>query len=296
MKKLFIAIPILLLAAACNKQTAQVQPVSPSASQGGLAQNQQMKGIVVEQPVMNQEVQLPITVKGYLDGQGWSAFEGVAGNVQVFDANNKAVSEIAPLQITGDWMKFPAYFEATVGDREMMSHLATQTGVLVFKSEEEKDGSNIEEFRLPIKFANSQTANWKTYSSAQYGFKVNIPADWIVESNSQGLTFVSASTKQKQDENAKNCTAENQYKNCMSDGVPSELSFYNVAGSKTDIQPGSLKTQTINSIKWTTFIGLGMIETQMYEADLNGKVYVFNLTNIDASIFNKILSSFQIIK
>jgi len=148
----------------------------------------------------------------------------------------------------------------------------------------------------PQATSTNETASWQTYTSAQYGFKINIPADWTAESNNQGLTFVSAATKQKQEENAKNCTAENQYKNCMSDGIPPELNFYNVAGSKTDIQPGSLKTEVVNGIAWSSFIGLGMNETQVYEANLNGKVYAFNLTGIDIPTFNKILSSFQIIK
>jgi len=115
------------------------------------------QGITIEQPTMNQEVQLPITVKGYINGNGWTAFEGVSGSVQVFDANNKVVSERVPLQATTDWMKPIVYFETSVGDREMMSNLATQTGVLVFKSEEVKDESNVKEFRLPIKFAKPAT-------------------------------------------------------------------------------------------------------------------------------------------
>lgn len=114
---------------------------------------QQMKGIVIEQPTINMEVKLPIIVRGYINGNGWAAFEGVAGSVQVFDANNKAVSERKPLQATTDWMKFPVYFETTVGDRQTMSNLETQNGFLVFKSEEAKDESNAKEFRLPIRFA-----------------------------------------------------------------------------------------------------------------------------------------------
>jgi len=110
------------------------------------------KGIVVQQPVLNQEVQLPITVKGYINGNGWTAFEGVAGSVQVFDANNKAVSNRVPLNATNDWTQSTVYFETTVGDREMMSHLATQGGVLVFKSENARGDEYGKEFRLPIKF------------------------------------------------------------------------------------------------------------------------------------------------
>src|ERR1700686_3674257 len=93
------------------------------------------QGIVVEQPLINQEIQLPVTVKGYINGNGWNAFEAVAGSVQVFDANGKAISDRVPLKATTDWMQPTVHFETIVGDREMMNNLATQTGVLVFKNE-----------------------------------------------------------------------------------------------------------------------------------------------------------------
>lgn len=149
---------------------------------------QQVQGIVIEQPAKNQEVQLPIIVKGYINGNGWSAFEGVAGSVQVFDANNKAISNRVPLQAIGEWMQPVVHFEATVGDREIMSHLATQTGILVFKSEEAKDDSIAKEFRLPIKFANNQTANWKTHSSSDFSLKY--PTIWYLNTSSTGYITI----------------------------------------------------------------------------------------------------------
>jgi hypothetical protein len=117
------------------------------------ANQQPSQGIVIEQPTINQEVELPITVKGYINGNGWAAFEGVAGSVQVFDANNKAVSERTPLQATTDWMKPIVNFETMVGDRQMMSNLETLTGYLLFRNDNPKgDPNNDKEFRLPIKF------------------------------------------------------------------------------------------------------------------------------------------------
>ncbi len=110
-------------------------------------------GIVIEQPLINQEVQLPITVKGYINGNGWNAFEGVAGSVQVLDANGKAITEKTPLQATTDWMQSVVHFETTIGDANMMNNLATQTGILVFKNENTKgDPANDNEFRVAIKF------------------------------------------------------------------------------------------------------------------------------------------------
>lgn len=111
------------------------------------------QGIVVEQPTINQEVQLPITVKGYINGNGWVAFEGVAGSVQVFDTNDKAVSERTPLQANTDWMQPQVNFETIVGDRQMMSNLEIFTGYLLFRNDNPKgDPNDDKEFRLPIKF------------------------------------------------------------------------------------------------------------------------------------------------
>ena len=154
MKKIFIiTIGILLVAAACNQQAAVQTNSSDTNTPASTQSQQQSQGIVIQQPLTNEAVKLPITVKGYVNGNGWVAFEGVAGSVKVLDANNKVISEVTPLQIKGDWTKFPAYFEATVGDRQMMSNLNTETGVLVFESTNAKDDSVVKEFRLPIKFS-----------------------------------------------------------------------------------------------------------------------------------------------
>src|SRR6266404_5546823 len=48
-------------------------------------------GIVIQSPKPNEVVQFPLIITGYINGNGWTAFEGVAGSVQLFDANNKAI-------------------------------------------------------------------------------------------------------------------------------------------------------------------------------------------------------------
>jgi len=110
------------------------------------------RGIIIQSPRANEVVQLPITVIGYVNDNGWNGFEGEVGSVQVLDRNGKAVSGIEPLTATTDWMKPPVYFKVQVGDRQMMSYLETTTGTLLFKSSVVKDGEVPKEFRLPIKF------------------------------------------------------------------------------------------------------------------------------------------------
>ncbi len=144
-------------------------------------QPSEVVGITIEQPTANQEVQFPLTVKGYINGNGWGAFEGVAGSVQVFDANGNAITDRTPLQATTDWMQRKVSFETTIGDAQTMNNLFTPTGVLVFKNENTKgDPADDKEFRLPIKFANTQTASLKTYTNTTSGIQFQYPNTWQI--------------------------------------------------------------------------------------------------------------------
>jgi len=118
-----------------------------------LYKNQEKSGIIITSPKPNELVKLPISVKGYLTGSGgWFSNEGESGSVQVFDANGKAVSNLEVLKATTNWLVFPTNFEAMVGDRQKMSFLETDTGVLRFRSTGAKDGDVIQTFEVPVKF------------------------------------------------------------------------------------------------------------------------------------------------
>lgn len=109
-------------------------------------------GIVVTSPKPNELVKLPITVHGQINGNGWIANEGETGLVQVFDANGKAISSVAILTATTDWLKLPTSFQTMVGDRQMMSYITTPTGYLKFTSKEEQNGQTQLTFIVPIRF------------------------------------------------------------------------------------------------------------------------------------------------
>ncbi|MFZ2167291.1 MAG: Ser-Thr-rich GPI-anchored membrane family protein [Minisyncoccia bacterium] len=109
-------------------------------------------GIIVNSPKPNDLVTLPITVQGQINGNGWAANEGETGLVQVFDANGKAISSVAILTATTDWLTLPTPFQATVGDRQVMSSITTNTGYLKFTSKAEKNGQIPLTFIVPIKF------------------------------------------------------------------------------------------------------------------------------------------------
>lgn len=111
-----------------------------------------LAGIAVSSPKANELVKLPITVQGMINGRGWSANEGEAGSVEVFDSEGRAISSRAVLKTTTDWRNLPTSFEAMVGDRQMMSNIMTDAGYLKFTSSAEKDGQIPQTLIVPVRF------------------------------------------------------------------------------------------------------------------------------------------------
>lgn len=110
------------------------------------------QGIVVTSIKPNDLVQLPITVEGYLDGRGWVANEGEVGNVEIFDANGKSISNKEIVQTTTNWLTFPTYFKAIVGDRQMMSYITTNSGFVKITGNGAKDGEQVTSLSIPVRF------------------------------------------------------------------------------------------------------------------------------------------------
>jgi len=109
-------------------------------------------GIIVTSIKSDDLVKFPISIEGYLDGQGWTANEGEIGTVEIFDANGKSVSNREVIQTTTDWLKFPTYFKVTVGDRQMMSYIKTDTGFVKIIGSGAKDGEQIKSVSIPVRF------------------------------------------------------------------------------------------------------------------------------------------------
>jgi hypothetical protein len=109
-------------------------------------------GIVITSFKPNDLIKLPLNVEGYSTGNGWAANEGEVGNVEVFDANGKSISNVAVLRSITDWMKYPVYFKASVGDREMMSYIKTDTGTVKFSTSEQKNGASLKTVSIPVRF------------------------------------------------------------------------------------------------------------------------------------------------
>lgn len=130
------------------KATTPVKDSMPTISK----KENYIGGIVITSFKPNDLIKLPLNVEGYLTGNGWAANEGEIGNVEVFDANGKSISNVAILRSITDWMKYPVYFKASVGDREMMSYIKTETGIVKLSTSEQKDGKSLRTVSIPVRF------------------------------------------------------------------------------------------------------------------------------------------------
>ncbi|MFA6458808.1 MAG: peptidoglycan-binding domain-containing protein [Candidatus Paceibacterota bacterium] len=123
------------------------------STSGNVPELQVSSGITVTLPQPNDTVTLPITVGGYVNGNGWSIFEGEVGSAQVFDSAGNPISAVSNLAVSsGSSLKLPAYFQGSVGDRQYMSYINTNTGYIKITSTGAKDGTVLKTVTVPVKF------------------------------------------------------------------------------------------------------------------------------------------------
>ena len=109
-------------------------------------------GIIITSIKPNYLVKLPVTLEGYLDGKGWTANEGEIGIVEIFGSNGRSISNKEIIRTTTDWLIFPTYFKAVVGDRQMMSYVETDSGIVKITSNSQKDGKQPKSLSIPVRF------------------------------------------------------------------------------------------------------------------------------------------------
>lgn len=106
------------------------------------------KGIYILSPREGERTDSFIRVEGYLNGNGWAPFEGLAGRVELLDAGNNVLT-FSTLEIPGNWMQLPVYFRAYL----LFDPKDSKTGTLVFYNE---NASGLEENErklvLPVNF------------------------------------------------------------------------------------------------------------------------------------------------
>lgn len=131
----------------------QGNPSDPQPTIGCGDQNPQPAGgLTVSSPQENATISSPAKISGYVNGDGWTGFEGQVGTVRLLDAEGKELG-LAILTATTDWMKMPTYFETNLNftsDKE-------QAGTLVFRNENASgDPIRDKEFSLPVKISKTQ--------------------------------------------------------------------------------------------------------------------------------------------
>ncbi len=106
------------------------------------------KGIYILSPNEEERADMFIRIEGYLNGNGWAPFEGLAGRVELLDAENNILA-FSTLDVPGNWMQLPVYFRAYL----FFDPKDSKKGSLVFYNE---NASGLEEnerkFILPVNF------------------------------------------------------------------------------------------------------------------------------------------------
>lgn len=155
MKKLILTTSILLLAAACSKQSAQVQPEQNQPVQTAQETNGQ-----------NGELKLPTDLP---------PMPGVQGVLKISDDTAKGNLMLVQTDVT----------DAKTG-KNITIYLQTKrdfTAYLNKKVEASIQGAPGQFILDNVKEITDETANWKTYTSSKYGFEISYPGDWKFDSN-----------------------------------------------------------------------------------------------------------------
>ncbi len=106
-------------------------------------------GITILSPNANDVITSPVTLRGFINGDGWTAFEGQVGTVNLLDGNGRSLV-ISPLQATTERMTLPVNFETKLN----FPAPQTETGLLVFSNENTSGmDENAREYKLPVRFA-----------------------------------------------------------------------------------------------------------------------------------------------
>lgn len=106
------------------------------------------EGIVVFSLEENEVVTSPLKITGYINGDGWTGFEGQVGTVKLLDQNGKELASTYLKAIT-EWTKLPTSFESNLEFKIP----DTESGQLVFHNENVPgDPARDKTFIVSIKF------------------------------------------------------------------------------------------------------------------------------------------------
>ncbi len=118
------------------------------------------QGISVDNFLGGEEISSPLTIKGKISGNGWTAFEGQAGTVYLLNGNGEKIAS-GILTATSEWTALPVSFEAVLGFDSVQS----ENGSLVFHNENPSgDPVKDKTFTLPVNInASGESTTVKVY-------------------------------------------------------------------------------------------------------------------------------------
>ena len=109
------------------------------------------RGLIVENVKAGDTVSSPLQITGYVNGNGWTGFEGQVGSVTLYDAANQVLDQES-LTATSEWMTSTVRFEVNLE----FSTTATE-GKLVFRNENPSgEPSRDKTLVMPIRFAQAE--------------------------------------------------------------------------------------------------------------------------------------------
>lgn len=138
---LVLALVVLVVLAVWNyKNLKTTAPAVPAVTP--------QVGLIVNMPKANDVVTSPVTISGYVNGDGWNGFEGQVGSVKLVDSAGHVLAQ-GPLTATTEWTTTMVNFATSL----QFTSPATKIGSLIFRNENpsglpERD----KQFILPIKF------------------------------------------------------------------------------------------------------------------------------------------------
>ncbi len=104
-------------------------------------------GITVLDPMPNQQVQMPITVRGYINGCGWNNAPITVGYVKILNERGQLISAEYPLLRKDSNFNLPAYFETTIPS--ILGDLQTSTVHIYISSDHGRHPSVVD---VPVSF------------------------------------------------------------------------------------------------------------------------------------------------
>lgn len=256
MKKiLFTSISILLLAAACNKQ-AQVQPVQTIDSKVQVAVETELN----KSETPSGSKLLSVKVEGNKITLNFSKEIQSKGQGIFENTFQRISSAIGNGIVQGD----------------------TEYVILI-------EGQPLNEY-----YKDQETANWKIYTNAKYGFEVKYLSSWVVKEDGP-VVFRSLSYQNRLDENSQNCSDNKEQTLCLSEMYGESVTFDAELGDRPSNQ---LKGQKVfNGITFNKYYDGGLFGNYtIYTTLKNGIVLAFSTDDKNLSYLEQILSTFKFTK